>query len=366
MSNPTHDPLPIDQTPVGELLGLELEARGWSQAEFATIIGRPTQFVSEIVTGKKEITRESAAQIGAALWQSPEYWLNLQDQYLLAEQERNATTQAKLDDVRRRARLNLLAPIQLLQKRQLLEGANLDELEAEVMDLFELKSLADEPLFEIAAKRANHGEEITLLQRAWVFCVRREARKLPPVAKYSSARLADLAASLPRVIKSPDDFATLPELFADAGVRLVYVEALPGAKIDGCAMFVGKYPVIGLSGRGKRLDKVLFALLHEGAHILRGHVDAHRVIVEDLEDKHEQESTKEEEANAYGRRWIFPDGYPFIPPRISGPWVDEKALELGIARIVLIGQLQKVGRLDWRTTLAKNAPSVADILPTWR
>ena len=35
MSNTTHDPLPIDQTPVGELLGEELEARGWSQADFA-------------------------------------------------------------------------------------------------------------------------------------------------------------------------------------------------------------------------------------------------------------------------------------------------------------------------------------------
>lgn len=366
MSNPTHDPLPIDQTPVGDLLGLELEARGWSQAEFATIIGRPTQFVSEIVTGKKEITRESAAQVGAALSQSPEYWLNLQDQYLLVEQEKNPTTQAKLDDVRRRARLNLIAPIQLLQKRKLLKGVTLDALEAEVMDLFELKSLDDEPLFEIAAKRVNQGDDITLLQRAWVSCVRRKARKLPPVAKYSPARLADLAASLPRATKSPDGFAKLPELLTDAGVRLVYVEALRGAKIDGCAMFVGKYPVIGLSGRGKRLDKVLFALLHEVAHILRGHVDAHRAIVEDLEDKYEQESTKEEEANAYGRRWIFPDGYPSIPPRISGPWVDEKASELGIARIVLIGQLQKTGRLDWRTTLAKDAPSVTDILPTWR
>ena len=88
MSNTTHDPLPIDQTPVGELLGEELEARGWSQADFAAVIDRPTQFVSEIVTGKKEITRESAAQIGAALSQSAEYWLKLQDQYLLAEQAR--------------------------------------------------------------------------------------------------------------------------------------------------------------------------------------------------------------------------------------------------------------------------------------
>jgi HTH-type transcriptional regulator/antitoxin HigA len=71
-------------------------------------------------------------------------------------------------------------------------------------------------------------------------------------------------------MKTAEDFAKLPDQMRDAGVRLGYVEALPGAKIDGCAMFLDGNPVVGLSGRGKRLDKVLFTLLHEIAHILRG------------------------------------------------------------------------------------------------
>lgn len=365
MSNTPHDPLPIDQTPVGELLGEELEARGWSQADFAAVIDRPTQFVSEIVTGKKEITRESAAQIGAALSQSPEYWLKLQDQHLLAVQVKNPTTQAKLDDVRRRARLNGKGPIQLLQKRNILTGATLDELEAEVMELFELDSMDDQPEFAAAAKRANHGEDISMLQRAWVACVRRGARKLSPVDQYSPEILRDLAAILPRAVRSPEDFSKLPEQFADAGVRLVFVDAVPGAKIDGCAMLVDGYPVIGLSGRGKRLDKVLFTLLHEIAHILRGHVDAERLIVEDLDDRKSHESIHEKEANDDSVGWIFPNGYPLIPPRISAPWVDQRAAELGLARIVLVGQLQKRGRLDWRTTLARNPPLVSEVLLSW-
>ncbi|KWX65607.1 ImmA/IrrE family metallo-endopeptidase [Mycobacterium sp. NAZ190054] len=366
MSNTTHnDPLPIDQTPVGELLGDELDARGWSQADFAAVIDRPTQFVSEIVTGKKEITRESAAQIGAAFNQSPQYWLNLQDQYFLAEQEKNQTTKARLSDVRRRARLNELAPIQLLQKRKILTGSTLDELEAEVMDLFELTSINDHPELGAAAKRTNHGEDITMLQQAWVACVRKQARKLPPVVEYSPEMLAQLAASLPRSVRTAEDFTTLPDQLRDAGVRLVYVEALPGAKIDGCALFVDGYPVIGLSGRGKRLDKVLFTLLHEIAHILRGHVDD-GPIVEDLDDSHAQESNREKEANDGAGSWIFPHGWPSVPSRINAAWVEQTATRFGLAKIVLIGHLQKRGRLDWRTTLAKNAPSVSDVLPRWK
>jgi HTH-type transcriptional regulator/antitoxin HigA len=292
--------------------------------------------------------------------------LKLQDQYLLAEQAKNTTTQAKLDDVRRRSRLNQLAPIQLLQKRNILTGSTLDELEAQVIELLGLTSIEGQPEFTAAAKRANHDQDITMLQHTWAACVRRQARKLPPTRKYSSKRLAKLAALLPRSVKTAEDFAALPEQFSVAGVRLVYVEALPGAKIDGCAMLVDGYPVIGLSGRGKRLDKVLFTLLHEVAHILLGHVDSNRFIIENLDDGDPRESVDETKANDGAVGWIFPLGYPSVPSRINAPWIHHTAAELGLAPITLIGQLQKRGRLDWRTTLAKNAPSVTGVLPDWQ
>ncbi|UQU62525.1 ImmA/IrrE family metallo-endopeptidase [Couchioplanes caeruleus] len=366
MSKPERDPLPPRQTPVGQLLGEELEARGWSQADFAAVLDRPTQFVSEIVTGKKEITRESAAQIGAALGLSAEYWLRLQDQYLLAEQVKNKATQGKLEEVRRRALLNSKAPIQLLRKRKLLVGDTLDELEAEVMNLFELSSLDAEPEFAAAARRGNQGEEISVLQGAWVACVRKKARELPPRKSYSAAGLEDLARSLPRILKTSDAFFPLPELFAEVGVRLVYVEMLPGGKIDGCAMYVDGYPVIGLSGRGQRLDKVLFTLLHEVAHVLRGHVDVERIIAEEIDNKGSHESAQEAEANNLASACIFPSGQLNVPARISSSWIDQAATELGVARIVVVGYLQHRKRLDWRTTFTKNAPNVGHVLAAWK
>lgn len=257
-------------------------------------------------------------------------------------------------------------PIQLLQKRGFLTGTNLDDLEAEVIELFELPSLESEPGFAAAAKRANHGQDISILQRAWVACVRKEARQLPPEKKYSPKGLRKLARTLSQTLQTADDFADLPDRFAEVGVRLVYVEMLPGGKIDGCAMFVDKHPVIGLSGRGKRLDRVLFTLLHEIAHILLEHVDAEHLIVEELDDKREHESDQEKDANAEAAGWVFPGGFPAVPARISGPWAEQKAAELDVARIVLVGQLQHRKRLDWRSTLAKNAPNVNDALDGWK
>lgn len=359
MSDPVVAPVPV-----GQILGAEIEERGWTQADFAAVLGRPTQFVSEIITGKKEITRESAAQIGAALGTSPEFWLNLQDAYLLDEQAKNAETQHELDKVRRRARLNKLAPVSALVKRGIIRGRTIDEQETELKELFELNDINDEPEFVLAARRSNATEELSAAQLAWVACIRRAARARTPTAPFSTDGLAALAAELARILITPEKFRDLPELFAQAGVLLVYVEALPGAKIDGCAFFLDGTPVIGLSGRGKRMDKILFTLLHETAHLTLGHVKSGDIIVEEVE-QHAPDSACEKAANNRAGSWILPQPLPYTRERINHAWITRIAGERGLAPIVVIGQLQNLKRLDWRSTLAKNAPTVTEELANW-
>lgn len=361
-----HDPLPIGQDPVGRLLADELDARDWSQSDFAAILGRPTQFVSEIINGKKEITRESAAQVAAALGTSAELWLNLQDQFLLAKQAEDAETQTRLGEVRTRALISKHAPVELLRKRRILTATNLDDLAKQVMELYELASLEDEPAFLVAARRANKHEDLSLLQTTWFASVRRQARRQPPAAPYSDKKLRELARTLSQTLHTSEDFGQLPDRFREAGVRLVFVDAFPSAKIDGGAMYVDGYPVIGLSGRGKRLDKVLFTLLHEIGHILKGHVDEQHYIVEEIVDSKLRHGVQESEADDLAGELLFPSALPPVPARIGGPWVDRVANQLGVARVVVIGHLQHDGRLDWRTTLVKNAPVVRDALEMWK
>src|SRR5947208_7106573 len=162
--------------PVGQILAMELDARDWTQLDFAAVLKRPVQFVSEIVNGKKEITRESAAQIAAAFGHSAEFWLNLQNAYLLSEQAKNIETARELNEVRRRARLNQLAPIAALRKRGILAGRTLQQLEQEIMNLYDLQSIEDDPSFVVAARRSNDDIPLTPTQTAWVGCVRKAAK----------------------------------------------------------------------------------------------------------------------------------------------------------------------------------------------
>lgn len=350
--------------PPGDFLTEELEARHWSQGDFAQILGRPAQFVSEILSGKKEITRESAAQIGAALGTGPEYWLNLQNAYLLWSQSKSDATRKELDDVRLRARMNELAPVSLLRKRGLLKGDTLAQQSAELVDLFQIAHIDDTPRFLAAARRSNGEEEPTPTQKAWLACSRKLAQQLS-VSKYDPAGLQQLAEELSRLLADPAAFKTLPDRFAAVGVRLVYVEAFPGSKINGASFLLDgdhHQPVIALSGRSKRLDIVLFTLLHEVAHIVLGHVSStHLVIDEDSSDDEPSEKAADEKASA----WQIPGGLPKPPSSVRKGWIETHAARIGVHPVVVLGRLQRDKALDYRTALAKNAPTVTSYLESW-
>ncbi len=69
--------------------------------------------------------------------------------------------------------------------------------------------------------------------------------------------------------------------------------------------------MIGISGRWKRLDKVLSAILHETAHVLLGHVSENEgVIIDDLSVE-----SRDEETEADQLRWRT--GYLGAAPRRS-------------------------------------------------
>lgn len=349
--------------PVGEMLADEIEARGWSQADFAEILGRPAQFVSEIVSGKKEITRESAMQIGAALGTSPEMWLEMQDRYYLWRQSKDERSQGVLRDVRLRARLNDLAPIGVMRKRGLLTGATPAEQEIELKGLYRIDDINKEPTLALAARRSQLQKRISNVQLAWVACVRRKAVSAD-ASQYSPERLEDLASRLTRIVRSPSEISILPAMFADVGIRLTFVEAFPGSKMDGCSLIdEGRY-VVGISGRGRRLDKVVFTLLHEVAHILKGHLDNGQTVVVD-EWTSGSTSEIENEADELAASWVLPKKLPRIPDRITHEWIKRNADDQGIHPIVLIGRLQKQEIVPWGTTLVRDAPTVIAELGHW-
>lgn len=210
----------------------------------------------------------------------------------------------------RRERLQRVVPLQKATTRGWLPRGALDDVEAAVRDLLEVDDLSDDPPFAVAARRSNQEEPISAEQRAWLGRIRQIARQRT-VPEYEPRELEAVAARLPSVLQDgPRAIPRAVELLAEAGVRVVFCEGLPGGRLAGAVTLMpDSGPVIGLTTRGDRFDGVAFTLLHECAHLVRGHIGPDSPpLLDDESHARDQDDPREIEANELASRWMFPSG----------------------------------------------------------
>lgn len=123
--------------------------------------------------------------------------------------------------------------------------------------------------------------------------------------------------------------------------------------------------MIGLSGLYKRLDIILFTLLHEISHILNNDVSARQEAIVDDEETPgilEKEEAADQLASSL---MIRHQAFPLPPQHNHAVWVEEQAEAFGIHPAVIVGRLQKMEVLPWNTRLRKGIPSVIPYLERW-
>lgn len=344
--------------PPGTYLRDELEARGWTIGEFAEILGRPTQAVSEILNGRKAITATTAKEIGGALGTSPDVWLNLQNAYLLKTQ---GPAPSALTEVTRKAKIRARVPVAEIRRLGWIPASqSLDQMEAAVCKLLGVSSLDEEPQLSLAARRANTAEPLSASQQAWLGRVRQLGLAVR-TAPFDADRAASLAALLGTRLSDPTRINDLPGWFARTGIAVVFVRALKGSKIDGVAIRANPDRVIiGLSGRGNRFDGAVFTLAHELAHVVLGHLENSEGVLLD-EDLHSATETIEQEANIQANQWLFPHGISIEPP-YSRRAIQRAAASMGCHPSLLVGNLQWNGKLAW-SHLNGLIPRLSELLP---
>jgi len=244
----------------------ELDARDWTQADLAYILGISQQQLNKILKGKGNITPEFALALGDAFDVSPEFFSNLQKLYDLSH--------ARKPDigVKKRASWASEFPIRKMIERGWIEDTDAGLLDAQMLRFFgkntinEVPFVGDGAVYQHAAKKSDHSE-ITPSQYVWLYRVKKMAESFE-APLYSEDMLRNSLPELRQHMLAKADIGQIPHILRKCGIRFLLVESLPNTKIDGVCLWLGNQPVIGMTTLHDRMDNFCFVLRHEIEHVL--------------------------------------------------------------------------------------------------
>jgi len=333
----------------GEIIRDELEERGWTQEDLSRILGRPLPAVSEIIMGKRSITSQTARELAEAFGTSAEYWMNLEAIYQL---RKNGVSTGQ---VGRMARIFESAPVKMMEKRGWIKAANDPaKLEAELCRFYRIDSLQTEPRLRIAARASVMDDELTSSQIAWSYRAWNLGQAVA-CAPYSRDRLLQAIPKLRELAAFPESARHVPRLLAEHGVRLVIVEYLPGARIDGVTVSEDSTPIVALSLRFDRIDYFWHTLIHELVHVLNG--DGTRFDIDLSPDGNSGWSIDQDceaKANEEAADMLIPRAQleSFIlrvAPLFSKTRINQFANRVRIHPGIVVGQLQRRKKIGYST-----------------
>ncbi len=346
----------------GQFVQKAMDQKGWNQSDLAFALGATTASINQILNDKRGISHNMARALSAAFGMQAEEFVTVQARWDM----QNAETPDP--GVVARGRILSAYPLRDMVKRGWIDPESTKRtLEEQICGFFAVSSLDDVPHLAHAAKRTCY-DDIPPAQLAWLFRVRQIASEMT-VVRYERNKLEQAVETLSELRSDPALIRKVPKILAEAGVRFVVVECLPGSKIDGvCFWLDDNSPVIGMSLRFDRIDNFWFVLRHECSHVLHGHGKQKPIVDSDVNLPTSSMISEEEQiANQDAAEFCVPSQKienfylrkrPFFPEREVVAFAKMTNTHPGI----VVGQLQR--RMDRYDLLRQHLVKIKDHLST--
>jgi len=339
----------------GESLREAIEDMGMSQVEFAQRMGLTVQSLSRILKGDQPITFETARKLELVTGISCEFWNNLEARY--RERLQLISLQQQHSEFNE---FNKSFPIKVLAKRRYIELS--DNAVAQGMELLRFFQISSIKAFSIyrdttmaQARSSSAFSTDATLAITYINMGLHQSRKIS-AEPYDETRFKQVLHQVRALTQElPENFCVvLQELFASAGVALVFVPPFPGVHFSGVSKWISpSRAMIIMNIRGKMEDKFWFSLFHEAAHILLH--SKKRIFITD----NTPEDPEEKEADSYAADFLIPSQFnERIQTATSAAQIRAIANELGISQGIVAGRYQHltqrwhqfrslITRLEW-------------------
>ena len=328
-----------------------LDELGVNQSWLSERAGVSKKLISQVINGEALISPDLAVSLENVFGVSAEFWSNLNSNYQTIKSKIDRVEKAKEEAIIHKDKIfspfyNELAKSSYIEttKKRYVRVLNLQKF-------FGINSLdkieTTQPAAFRIAKNKNYDK---YAMAAWLRCgeIKRNELTLGP---YDEKKFR---ASIPRIKSTiynmPNNFwKELVSIFAESGVALVAVKHLDKTYASGVARWIGQNPMIMISDRGKRDDKIWFTLFHEIGHIILRHGKNESFI--EL-DKGMEKTKKEREADDFAaENLISKSSYLSFIDKTAPAFTKEKIIEFAnrekIPVGVIVGRLQYDGKIPY-------------------
>jgi HTH-type transcriptional regulator / antitoxin HigA len=346
----------------GAHLALILQEQGMKQAELAAMMGRPPQYVHDIIKGKKSMDARVAVELEEALsTPTASQWLEweLEHQRFLMKQDLSTRREASLK--RRDVMDRYPFAVDAVRFDWIPDAKDPSVLLANI----EAFLAQGEHNPSIAFRTSEKVEGFKQSLKAWTIqAYSQVAQPVHEVPRFDREHFVDLLRELEALMPSDEGIEAVPGVLRKYGIRFTVLASIRKAPVDGIASLNGGQPFIVLSLRHGQIDRFWFVLMHELAHIYLGHEPKNVMMVLDNYDDRNDRNPIEREADAQALDWLWDQGkyhafvnrYDFTLESIH-----KFAVAIGRHPAMVIGRLKADGWLPYHM-FAREHPSIRESL----
>jgi len=342
----------------GAHLALILEKREMKQAELAAIMGRPPQYVHDVIKGKKNMDARVAVELEEALrTPTASDWLSweLEYQRSLLKQDLSSRKDATLK--RRDVIEEFPFAVDAVRFSWIPDAKDPSELKANIEAFLAKHETNPKIAFRTSEKLVGFRQSLI----AWTIQAYTQLGK-PPVETFDHAQFPQLVSELQAVMGTEAGVTEVPAILRKYGIRFVVLPSIKKAPVDGIASVNNGQPFVVLSLRHGQLDRFWFVLMHELAHIYLRH-EPQQMTMDNYDDRSMRDPI-EDEADAQALSWLwdekkyqaFINRYDFTLDSIHS-----FAAEIGRHPAIIIGRLKADGFVPYHM-FAREHPSIRDDL----
>ena len=326
----------------GYFIREQMEVRSWVQEELAEVLDISSKHLNSILQDRQPLTIENAKKLAVVFNTSPQYWLNLDNDYRLRLENKQGEQNA---EVGTKAAIYSHMPIRdMMKKGWLRANRDLKELTNCVKAFWEIPDLNFRFLEESFSPYYKKSETYNHFNASYAATWYQMARKFSTsfkVPAYNKKVLETLYKNISDFTPGGEGIGLFINELNACGVKFFVLPHLEKTYLDGAAFLSDETPVIVYTARYKRIDNFWFTVAHETAHVLRHLDDKTPFILDNFRE--ESTGKQEEEANqSASKRLKHPEILGFLEDSLHYLTVDkikECSTALNIHPAIIIGTL---------------------------